>query len=109
MDNKPATHEKALNKRFLAEVRGLIEDCGYSNAYEYCKCKYNNCVYNGKTKETEKYKNQIDLFRAIGMKEYRIQYENGTPSTHYSLISHNPGDIVISPSGIVMKIIERIV
>ena len=94
---------------FIAEVRRLIEKCGYEIAYEYCKCKYNNCVYNGKTEKAEKYKKQIDQFRAIGMKEYQIQYEGGTPSTHYSLVAYNPGDMVISSSNICMKIIERIV
>lgn len=86
--------EPIPNEYFIAEVRGLIEDCGYANAYEYCKCKYNNCVYNGKTEKAEIYKNQIEKFRELGMKEYRIRHENGTPSTHYSLISYKPGDII---------------
>ena len=86
--------ERMQKKSFIAEVRRMINDYGYESAYEYCKCKYNNCVYNGKTEKAEIYKNQIEKFRELGMKKYRIRYENGTPSTHYSMISYKPGDII---------------
>ena len=104
--------ERMQKKSFIAEVRRLIKDCGYEFAYEYCKCKYNNCVYNGKAEKAEIYKNQIEKFRELGMKEYRIRYENGTPSTHYSMIIYNKGDIIgftVDGDKHYMAIIERII
>ena len=78
-------------EKFNKEVNQMIEEYGYEAAYEYCKGKFNHYSYKNDDKNAGKYHKYIEIFRKLGMKEYKVKWDGGWTSTYYSMVTYKAG------------------
>ena len=82
---------------FNKEVQSIIDVGGYEKGYEYCKCKYNHYIWKNNITKAKTYANQIEMFKRIGMKEYKVHWKlDGAEweSNYYSLVSYKKGCLI---------------
>ena len=82
---------------FNKEVQSIIDVGGYEMGYEYCKCKYNHYIRKNDTVKSKTYANQIEMFKRIGMKEYKVHWKSDGAeweSNYYSLVSYKKGCLI---------------